>query len=175
LDADKKEVYSSVDLDMFAGSEDQLRAWAGVAAGAKTPHYVDITTFTNQKVMAGFMMAFGGQAGEVLAGTGLQTQLSNQPTLKYTGPAIQDIPGLSFEQELALNSALMRQVSNQKIINAFFKAFGVATYWDILISCNLQRLADAPQDAYAGPLVDALPLTGAQKEKLQAVWPLVAG
>ncbi len=175
LDMEGREVLSSIDLDMFAGTEDQLRAWAGVAAGAAKPRYVDIAQFTNQKVMAGFMMAFGAQAGQVLAGTGLQTQLSTQPTLKYLGPGIQDIPSLSFEQELALNSALIRQVSNQKVINAFFKAFGVTTYWDVVISCNLQGMAAAPQDAYIGPLVNALPLTAAQKAKLQAVWPIAAG
>jgi lysozyme len=166
--ADGTQIQSFVDLNVFFGTADELRAWARVDG----PHYADISRYTNQKVLAAFVMAFGASSGQVLATTGLLTKLNTSPTSLYTGPAIQDIPGLSFEQELALNSALLRQFSHQKVINAFAACFGTG-FWDIVIRAGLAFLADDRGAIYTGPGVDDLPLTPSEKAALKDHWPML--
>jgi GH25 family lysozyme M1 (1,4-beta-N-acetylmuramidase) len=162
-------VPTAFDLDIFAGTIDQLRA---IAKPVKQLKYVDITKFTNQKIMAAFMMAFGAPGGLILDNTGLLMQLYSAPTSLYTGPQIEEIPNLSYEQELALNSALTRQISNQKMINAFYAAFGAVDYWNVMVRAGLQDIANNRQDPYAGPSIDALPLTDAEKAALKAEFPV---
>ncbi len=168
-------VPAAVDINIFHGTEDELRAMAqGFIIDHDHDHiihYIDITKFTNQKVMAAFFMAFGSTGGDVLKNTGLLPQLCSNPTSLYTGPAIADITNLSYEQELALQSALARQVSNQKMINAFYAAFGAASYWEVVVRAGLANIANNRQALYTGPGIDDLPLTDDEKDALKAVFP----
>lgn len=157
------------DLDVFAGTIDQLQA---IAKPVKKLKYVDITKFTNQKIMAAFMMAFGAQGGIILENTGLLMPLYSAPTSLYTGPQIEEIPNLTFEQEVALNAALTRQISNQKMINAFYTAFGAADYWNVIVRAGLEAIVNNRQDPYTGPSIDYLPLTDAEKAALKAEFPV---
>jgi GH25 family lysozyme M1 (1,4-beta-N-acetylmuramidase) len=168
--AGNKAVNIAADLNVYNGTLDQLRGWARVGTGA--PTYIDITKFTNQKVLAAFTLAYGFESSRILEGTGLLAQLLLNPSANYSGPAIQDIPNLTFEQELALQSALTRQITNQKMINAFSRAFGDKEYWNVIKRAKLEYIALRRQDPYEGPAIEQLPLTTEEKEKLKAVFPL---
>ncbi len=168
LTQDNQVVKAAVDLNVYNGTPDQLRAWAR----QDTPRYVDITKYTNQKVLAAFLMAFGGDGGTVVSRTGLLPQLAANPTALYTGPQIQDIPNLTFEEELALHTALSRQISHQKLINAFREAFGEANYREVVTRAGIAYIFDRPQDPYTGPAIDTLALTEAEKQAVKARLPM---
>ena len=98
---------ANVDLNVFRGSMDELKAWA-------TPQnvpLVDIRQFTNMQVITAFVRAFGRNGSRVLDDTGLLPQLTGAPSAAYTGPAITGLRGLPPEQQLALSSALKETIA----------------------------------------------------------------
>jgi lysozyme len=92
----------NVDLNVFRGSFDELKAWAQPGS---VP-LVDIREFSNMQVITAFVRAFGRNGSRVLDDTGLLPALTAAPSAPYTGPGISQIPNLTPEQELALSSAL---------------------------------------------------------------------
>ena len=58
-------------------------------------------------------------------------------------------------------------LTNQAMINVFYKAFGEATYWNIIVRVGLADMANHRSDAYAGPAVDELDLTIEEKDALK--------
>jgi lysozyme len=97
----------NVDLNVFRGSVDEMRAYAL----PQTVELVDIRQFTNMQVIAAFVRAFGRNGSRVLEATSLLPQLTAIPSVPYSGPAIADIPSLTQEQRLALSSALKETVA----------------------------------------------------------------
>jgi lysozyme len=93
---------ANVDLNVFRGSFDELKAWAQ----PQSVPLVDIRAYTNMQVITAFVRAFGRNGSRVLDDTGLLPALTGAPSANYAGPAIADIPTLTPEQELALSSAL---------------------------------------------------------------------
>jgi len=65
-----------------------------------------------------------------------------------------DIPAGTPGQKTPLHG------THQDVINDFYYAFGVATYWDKITACGLASLADDRGAVYVGPAIEDLPNLG---------------
>ena len=75
---------------------------------------------------------------------------------------------LDFRTEVPVQPS-QPQFTNQNMINAFYKAFGVLGYWYWLERASLTSLIIGRQDPYTGPVVSQMGLPETQWRKLQAV------
>jgi hypothetical protein len=171
-------VATPVDVDWFSGTEAELRWWAGAPK------------VTNQQMINAFAQAFGDDYWVVITRAGLQwlaIPASNRALL-YTGPAPEEMPGLTDEERAQLRAALdaiftptddrdlgavapptTLRVSNATIQYAFYLAFGQA-YTAKLQKAGLgasMATRAGREAAYTGPPLELLPgLTKAERAKL---------
>lgn len=104
----------------------------------------------------------------------------------YTGPKIEDLPGLEHDEKNALLKALAGDkpepadqptypelgITNQDMINLFLSASSINQYWKWIVDAQLEHMATPEQNRtnpYTGPKIEDLPnLTQDQKEKILA-------
>jgi GH25 family lysozyme M1 (1,4-beta-N-acetylmuramidase) len=58
-------------------------------------------------------------------------------------------------------------ITNQQMINAYWKAFGNDAYWNIILRVGLAEMANHRNEPYTGLAIDDLPLTAAEKAALK--------
>jgi GH25 family lysozyme M1 (1,4-beta-N-acetylmuramidase) len=98
------------DLDVYPGTEEELRAWAGISTGSQPPDEAGKTLpkITNQAMINAFFRAFGeADYWNIITAAGLESMAvpDSNRQLMYAGPAIEDLP-LSADQKQALKNAL---------------------------------------------------------------------
>ena len=109
---------ANTDLNVFAGTEAELRAWAGAPAaqsagsnGRAPAPAVDIRQASNIQVLNAFVRAFGNQGGTLLQSTGLLMDLTARPVDAYAGPGIAGLAGLNDGQKNSLAAALAQELA----------------------------------------------------------------
>lgn len=134
LDEDHKVVPFLSDLDVYPGTEEELRAWAGAGpAVVSTPD--DTTSASSAAIDTTGSTASGSAPGPQPAATG----------------------------------KTLPKITNQAMINVFFKAFGEPNYFEIAKAAGLESMAvpDSNRNLmYSGPAIEDLPLSEDQKQAL---------
>lgn len=117
LNAEKKVVSAHIDLNLFAGTPEELHAWA---------------------------------------------HLDQSVSIPKGKPDVSEI-----QQKADSQVELQMKLTNQQMINVYFKAFGEADYWDIIVRVGLASMADDRMAEYTGLSIDALPLSETEKDALK--------
>jgi hypothetical protein len=60
-----------------------------------------------------------------------------------------------------------KTLTNQQMINVYFRAFGVDDYWNVVIRAGLASMADDRLAQYTGGSINALPLSESEKDALK--------
>ncbi len=99
-------IAAAVDVDVFNGSGDDLLAW--LQAKPKPGPLHTVPNVANQVVINAFFQAFGQNYWDKVVSadlTAMAVPRTNR-TLTYSGPAIEDLPGLTAADKAALIAAL---------------------------------------------------------------------
>lgn len=99
-------IAGAVDVDVFNGSADELVAWIQTKPQPSPQHTVP--NVTNQTMINAFYQTFGQNYWDKVVSAGLTNVAvpRTNRTLTYSGPAIEDLPGLTDADKAALIAAL---------------------------------------------------------------------
>ena len=97
-------IAAAVDIDVYNGSTDDLSAWLQI----KPPPHHTVPNVTNQAMINAFFHAFGQNYWDKVTSAGLTNMAvpRTNRTLTYSGPAIEDLPGLTDAEKAALIATL---------------------------------------------------------------------
>jgi len=98
---------ANVDLNAFQSSLEDLLDWSGAnPEEVIVLPPVDASLATNLQIIQAFHQVFGNESGTMLSRTGLMPLVTGNPTARYLGPAVANLPALTQTQKLALTKVL---------------------------------------------------------------------
>lgn len=98
---------ANVDLNAFQSSLEDLLDWSGAnPEEVIVLPPVDASLATNLQIIQAFHQVFGNESGTMLSRTGLMPLVTGNPTARYHGPSVANLPALTPTQKLALTRVL---------------------------------------------------------------------
>ncbi|MFN2146270.1 MAG: glycoside hydrolase family 25 protein [Anaerolineales bacterium] len=168
-----------VDMNIFAGSSNDLKDWLGIESPRSIPPLI-----TNGDMMAALIDTadqLNLSADSLVSNCNFNYLVDpiGNTTRPYDGPALDELPLedgardvlASFVEGICGENAAAWSITHQDLINAFYYAGSLEDLggWHLVTRAGLDYIGEDRDEIYTGPVIEELPgLTQNQKDAVMA-------